>query len=136
MTRKVLYFATIGLIFQSCGFWFYNYRASYDSNFIIPNENADTTIRYKVGQMIFRQSFKSDLYHRFASKTYDTLSFYGPDYHTLKFRISESNKSTNVHFNKIHSPRSVPFSAQFVDQLHLCVACFHRARSCAAARLK
>ena len=44
--------------------------------------------------------------------------------------------STNVHFNKIHSPRSVPLSAQFIDQLHLCVASFHRARSCAAACLK
>jgi hypothetical protein len=98
MTRKILFFATIGFLFQSCGFWLYNYRAAIDSNFVIPNEHADTTIRYKVGQMIFRQSFKSDLYHRFASKTYDTLGFYGPDYHTLKFRISESNKSTNVHF--------------------------------------
>ena len=42
--------------------------------------------------------------------------------------------STNVHFNKIHSPRSVPFSAQFVDQLHLCVACFHRARGSGRAK--
>lgn len=99
MIKKILFFTTLAFIFQSCGFWFYNYRASIDSNFIIPNEHLDTAIRYKVGQLIYRQSFKSDLYKRFASKTFDTLSFYGPDYHTLQFRITESDQSTTIHFN-------------------------------------
>ena len=98
MTKKILLLTTIGLVFQSCGFWFYNYRASIDSNFIIPNKNLDTNIRYKVGQLIYRQSLKSDLYQRFNSNTYDTLSFYGPDYHRLNFKIVETNESTNIHF--------------------------------------
>jgi hypothetical protein len=98
MKRNVLFFITIAVVFQSCGFLFYNYRASIDSNFIIPNENQDTIIRYKVGQLIYRQSLQTKLYGRFASEIFDTLSFYGPDYHTLNFRIKESDKSTNIHF--------------------------------------
>ena len=99
MTKKLLFILTTGLFFQSCGFFFYNYRGYIDSNFSVPNINADTNIRYKVGQLIYRQSYKSQLYSRFADKTFDTLCFYGPDYHWLKFKITETSQTTNIHFN-------------------------------------
>jgi hypothetical protein len=98
MIKNTLIALTIGLIFQSCGFFFYNYRGYIDSNFSIPNNQADTNIRYQVGQLIYRQSFKSEFYQRFAAKTFDTLFFYGPDYHSLKFKITENQLTTNVHF--------------------------------------
>lgn len=123
MTKKILLSLTIGLSFQSCGFLFYNYRASVARNYIIPNKNADTTIRYKVGQLIYRQSYKSDLYIRNVSKTYSTLYFYGPDYHKLKFNIIEFNDSTYVYFTfsayngwRRHPPNKL-FIQSFRDSL-------------------
>ncbi len=123
MIKKILISLTIGLIFQSCGFFFYNYRGYIDSNFSIPNNQADTNIRYKIGQLIYRQSFKSKLYSRFASKSFDTLFFYGPDYHSLKFKIIEKQQTTNIHFHyfgnngwRSHPPHKLFISA-FRDSL-------------------
>ena len=98
MIRNILLLLTIGILYQSCGFIFYSYRGWIDTNFTISNPSLDTNIRYNVGKFIYDQSFKSELYDRFASKTFDTLCFYGPDYHWLQFKIIEDQKMTKIHF--------------------------------------
>jgi hypothetical protein len=97
--RQLLIFFVSGLVFQSCGFFFYNYRCTYDCDFTIPNKNADTNLRYAIGKYIDNISNNHSFYSNFATPTYDSLSLYGPDYHTLTFKIKEINNATNIHFH-------------------------------------
>jgi|694.fasta_scaffold01133_15 hypothetical protein len=117
MIRNLIIISLLSTLFQSCGFLFYNYRASYESNFIIPKKNSDANLSYKTGQMIYRQSYISKPYSRYKSPTYDTLNFYGPDYHTLKFIITESKDTTNIHFTffAFHGSRSRPPNKKFIE---------------------
>jgi hypothetical protein len=104
---------------QSCGVFFYNYRGYIDSDFIIPNISADSSLRFKAGQLIYRQSKKSELYTRFASATYDSLFFYGPDYHTLWFKLSENKDTTIIHFHYFgyNGWRGKPPHATFINSV-------------------
>jgi len=118
MTKKYIIVLSTILV-QSCGFLFYNYRASYESNFIIPNKSSDTNLKYKTGQMIYRQSYKSQLYRRYKSAAYDTLNFYGPDYHRLSFIIGEKQDSINIHFSFFASNgwRRNPPNKKFIESM-------------------
>lgn len=95
----LIFFLAIGLYMQSCGFLFYNYRCTIDSNYSIPNQTADTSLRYEIGKYIIELSNEHSFYTRFATATYDSLYLYGPDYHTLTFNIEEINHTTNIQFH-------------------------------------
>ena len=97
--RHLFILITAGLISQSCGYFFYNYRCSFDSDFSIPNNTTDTTIRYAVGKYIYKLAYKHFFYNRYSNATCDSLYLYGPDYHTLIFKIKEINQTTNIHFH-------------------------------------
>lgn len=100
MFRKQLFlFFVIGLLLPSCGFLFYNFRCEYDSDISIPNQTADTNLRYAVGQYIIKFKEQHSFYTRFATTGYDSLYLYGPDYHKLSFKITEMNQTTNIHFH-------------------------------------
>jgi len=115
--KRILVLLTLGISLQSCGFLFYNYRGYIEANYSIPNTSLDTSMRYKVGQFLVRQSLTSDLYGRFASQTYDTLCFYGPDYHWLKFNITEDSNATKIHFTYLgyNGWRGHPPQKQFIS---------------------
>lgn len=97
-SRYLILLFIIGLFIQSCGIFVYNYRAKFDSNFTIPNQTADTSLRYEIGKYILDLSQEHSFYHRFSTPTYDSLHLYGPDYHTLIFNIGEIDQTTSIEF--------------------------------------
>lgn len=119
MTRRVIAFFVGGLFFQSCGFLFYNYRGFLDTEFSITNNGADTTIRHQVGKLISRLSNKEHFYHHYSSVTFDSLYFYGPDYHRFRFKIYEKNQATKVHlfYSGYNGFRRRPPHKQFIQSL-------------------
>jgi hypothetical protein len=119
MMRKIIAILTLGISLQSCGFLFYNYRGYVEVNYSILNCTLDTNLRYSVGQFLFKQSLKSDFYGRFASQTFDTLCFYGPDYHWLKFKITEDVNETKIHFTYFgyNGWRGHPPQKQFISTI-------------------
>jgi hypothetical protein len=119
MNKNILITIISGLLFQSCGFIFYNYRGYLDTEFSISNTNVDTTIRHEIGNFIYRLSTNEDFYTRQASTTYDSLYFYGPDYHRFNIKIWEENKTTKVylHYFGYNGFRSRPPHKQFIQSL-------------------
>lgn len=94
--KRLFLFITIGLFLQSCLFIIYSYRGYLDTEFSIPNNTADTAVRQQIGKLIYRLSTKQKFYTRYASATNDSLYFYGPDYHHLRFSIYEDKQTTKV----------------------------------------
>lgn len=120
MRKAYLVFVLIvGIFIQSCGFLFYNYRCSFDSNFTIPNQTSDTSLRYEIGKYILELSNKHSFYERFSTPTYDSLYLYGPDYHTLTFKIGEINQTTSIQFHYFgyNGSRSNPPQKAFIQTL-------------------
>jgi hypothetical protein len=119
MTKRLIIFLVSGLLLQSCAFLIYNYRGYLDTEFSIPNNTADSNVRHQAGELIYRLSNKEQFYHRYSSATYDSLYFYGPDYHHFRFKIYEDNQTTKVHlcYSGYHGFRSTPPHKQFIQSL-------------------
>ena len=117
--KRLIIFIISGLSLQSCAFMFYNYRSYLDTEFSIPNNAADTTIRYQAGKLIDRLSSKEKFYHAYVGTLYDSLYFYGPDYHHFRFKIYEDNQTTKIHlrYSGYHGLRSNPPHKQYIQTL-------------------
>ena len=101
---------------SSCAFIFYNYRGTLITEFFIKNSNKDTTVRLQAGKMINRIAFRQDFYSRYASPSFDSLYYYGPDYHYLRFKITETDTATKITFrySGYHGFRSRPPRKPFI----------------------
>lgn len=119
MTKRILIFIMVGFLLQSCAFLFYNYRGYLITEFSIENTSTDTTLRYQVGKLIYRLSAKEKFYTRYLSPKNDSLYFYGPDYHSFRFKINEENKMTRVYlrYSGYHGLRSRPPHKKFIQDL-------------------
>lgn len=119
MIKNIFVSILLVLLLPSCAFLFYNYRGYLKTEFTIENKSTDTTVRYRVGAMIYRLSAKENFYTRYVSPTNDSLDFYGPDYHTFSFRISEDHNTTKVYFRYFgyHGLRSKPPHKLFIQNL-------------------
>ena len=119
MTKKLIIFLITGLLLQSCAFIFYNYQGYLETEFSITNNAADTSIRYQAGKLINKLSSKEKFYRNYSSTTYDSLYFYGPDYHHFRFKIYEDNQTTKIHlrYSGYHGFRSRPPHKQYIQSL-------------------
>jgi hypothetical protein len=119
MTKKLIILFLSGLLLQSCAFIFYNYRCKLDTEFSIVNKTGDTLVRHQVGQLIYRLSSKEKFYTRYHTSTFDSLYFYGPDYHDFQIKIYETKEQTKVHLNYFgfHGFRNNPPHKQFIKSL-------------------
>ena len=117
--KKILLLIIIALLLHSCAFLFYNYQCVLETEFSVTNNSNDTTVRYQVGKLINRLSTKERFYRSYASATYDSLHFYGPDYHTFQFKIYEKNQITKVylHYFGYNGFRSRPPHKIFIQSL-------------------
>jgi hypothetical protein len=116
--KAILYFVS-GLLLSSCGFLFYNYRAYVDTEYLIPNAKADTLVRIQTGKLIYRLSAREKFYTRFSTPAFDSLYFYGPDYHDFVFKISEEGKGTKIllHYFGYNGNRKKPPHKLFLDAI-------------------
>ena len=117
--KKILPLTAIILMFNSCAFIFYNYQRVLVTEFSIPNSLNDTLMKQKVGQFIYNHASKEDFYEHYTNESFDSLYFYGPDYHHLRFKITERDDSTRVNFDYFgyHGFRSNPPRADFIQSL-------------------
>ncbi len=91
-----LIISLFSILMYSCGFLFYNYRAKFDTEFLIQNNSSDGTIIKKVGNLIYSLSQNEEFYTRYKNDSGDSLFFYGPDYHTFKIKILHEKDITKV----------------------------------------
>lgn len=119
MFRQLFVLSMLALGLSSCGFWFYNYRARLDTQFFLPNTNKDTAIRYAACKTIYRLAQKSEIYSSYTGPRCDTLYFYGPDYHKLRFKLYENDSATVVRFlySGFNGWRGRPPHRQFIMAL-------------------
>jgi hypothetical protein len=119
MAKRIIILIISGLLLQSCAFLFYNYRGYLITEFSIANINADTKVRQQAGELIFRLAGKEDFYTHFTTATYDSLYFYGPDYHHFYFKIYEDSLTTKIflRYSGYNGFRNRPPRKQFIQSL-------------------
>jgi hypothetical protein len=124
MLKSIIVILTL-LVLNSCGFLFYNYRANYQTEFTFKEAMNDTLLRHEIGEMILKLSEKEKFYETFNSANYDSLYFYGPDYHHLTFRLFKDSNLTKVEFDYFawngnrRKPPLKKFIQEFTDSLKM-----------------
>ena len=117
--KKIFLLTTIVLLFNSCTFIIYNYRGKLVTEYKIVNTTKDINSKIAIGKLIYDLSENEHFYTRKASPTFDSIYFYGPDYHTFKIKIQEINDTIKVNLNYIgyQGFRSRPPHKLFIQSL-------------------
>jgi hypothetical protein len=97
--KKTIITLSMIFAFNSCGFLFYNYRANLETEYLINSQSNDLKVTKEIGNIIYSLSEKQKFYHNYVSSSFDSLYFYGPDYHHLSIKISSENTFTKVRLN-------------------------------------
>ncbi|MES2131710.1 MAG: hypothetical protein V4506_05125 [Bacteroidota bacterium] len=118
--KKILLTLILGFLFNSCAFIIYNYRGKLDTEYIVLNTVKDTTTKIAIGKLIFNLSVKEKFYTRNANPAFDSLHFYGPDYHTFLIRLYEINDTIKIRLKYVgyHGFRSRPPHKIFIQTLN------------------
>jgi hypothetical protein len=108
--KKTLFLMLSGLLFNSCAFIIYNYHGQLNTEYTITYTEKDNTKRILIGKYIYTMFSNGDFYTRKASQAFDSLYFYGPDYHSFRIRLQESNDTIKIHLRYVghHGFRSRP----------------------------
>ncbi len=84
------------VLLNSCGYIFYNYRSKIIIVYSIPlNTPLDYSVK-EIGGFIYKLGQKEDFYDYFSSNNFDSVYFYGPDYHTFNFKLLEEMDSLKI----------------------------------------
>ncbi|MDX1651310.1 MAG: hypothetical protein R3277_02385 [Brumimicrobium sp.] len=97
MKIRLIYFIMMISICSSCTILFYNYRSKYDADYqITANSN-----KIEIGQYIVQEAKNEakPFYSVDFNPDYDSIILYGPDYHTLKYFLIQSDSSVTVKFD-------------------------------------
>lgn len=97
MKKYITIFVFLLVTLNSCTFLFFNYRAKIVVEYKI-HGNVDTR---KLGLYIYEQASleKTTFYSLDKSENFDSLVFYGPDYHTLYYNIKSQDSITIIKFD-------------------------------------
>lgn len=85
---------------------------------IIKNSSNSFT-KEEIGKFIFKLGSKEDFYQHFTNEKYDSLYFYGPDYHHFNFRLSDNTDTIKVMMEYLghHGFKSNPPRKEFIEQV-------------------
>lgn len=85
----------------------------------IPNHSSNSYTKEEIGKFIFKLGGEEDFYQHFANENYDSLYFYGPDYHHFDFRLTDHADTIKVMMEYFghHGFKSNPPRKKFLDQV-------------------
>jgi|TARA_B110000208_G_scaffold190601_1_gene254899 hypothetical protein len=112
-------FVILLVLLNSCGFLFYNYRTKMKIVYSIPLNSPLVYSAEEVGEFIFKLGEKEDFYDYFSSNNFDSIYFYGPDYHSLNFKLLEEIGSLKITLDYFgyNGNRSKPPRAEFLKMI-------------------
>lgn len=118
---KAIISITIILLFNSCTVFYYNYRSRFVADYEI-NNSAD---KKEIGEYIVQEANKEEkpFYGVEFNPEYDSIILYGPDYHTLKYWLIQTDSTLLVKFDYFGyngwrgNPPRKPFIAKIRSKL-------------------
>ncbi|MFM9983725.1 MAG: hypothetical protein ACKVOK_00735 [Flavobacteriales bacterium] len=117
MKTAINFLVVFFCMFSSCTILYYNYRARYVAEYRIPRHVSNQ----ELGELIYANASteKDPFYGLQKSPDFDSLEFYGPDYHTLKYTMSTTDSTTLVKFDYFgyNGWRKNPPRKVFIEQI-------------------
>jgi hypothetical protein len=85
--------------------------------YAIPRNSSSTLTIEEIGKFIYRLGNEEDFYTHFSNEKYDSLYFYGPDYHHFNFKLIKRPDTFKVILDYFgyHGFRSKPPRKEFIN---------------------